>query len=131
MTHVTPAGAVAEDVLERFDAAWNRRDLAAAIALTSNNCAFEVFSPDLPDPRAIGHTELEAAWRSRFDDPRSRLTIEESFTAGESFTGGTRVVQRWRYEWTGGYARGVDIATVRDGLITEILSYVKGRPQAA
>lgn len=131
MTHVTPAGAVAEDVMERFNAAWNRRDLTAAIELTSSNCAFEAFSPEAAEPRIMGHAELDAVWRPQFEDPRSRLTIEDSFTAGESFTGGTRVVQRWRYECSDGHARGVDITTVRDGLITEILAYVKGRPDLA
>jgi hypothetical protein len=126
MTHVTPAGASAEDVLDRFTAAVNRHDLPAALALTSNNCVFEATGPAPAGERSIGHTELEVAWKRVFDDLSGHVTIEESFTAGESFMAGTRVVRRWRYDWSGGYVRGVELATVRDGLIIEKLAYVKG-----
>jgi hypothetical protein len=50
----------------------------------------------------------------------SRFTVEDSFTAG------AHVVQRWRYDWDGGHVRGVDIFTVRDGLVAGKLAYVKG-----
>lgn len=125
MTSATPAGACAEDVLERFNAAWNRHDLAAAIALTSVNCVFDAASPAPGGQLCIGHAELEAAWKPMFDDPAGVLTVEETFTTGESFTTGTRVVQRWRYDCSAGHRRGMDIVTVRDGLITELLSYIK------
>ncbi len=39
---------------------------------------------------------------------------------------GDRVVQRWRYSWADGHIRGVDVMRVRDGLVAEKLSYVKG-----
>jgi ketosteroid isomerase-like protein len=126
MTHVTPAGASAEAVLDRFTAAVNRHDLSAALALTSNNCVFEAPGPPPAGERSIGHTELEVAWKAVIEDPSSHFTIEESFTAGESFMAGTRVVQRWRFDWAGGFVCGVELVTVRDGLITEKLAYVKG-----
>ncbi len=126
MTHVTPAGASAERVLQRFNAAWNHHDLGAAIALTSTNCVFESSRPSPGGGRSVGHAELEAAWKPLFDEPSGQYAVEESFTAGESFTSGTRVVQRWTRDWDGGRCRGVDITTVRDGLITEILAYRKG-----
>jgi ketosteroid isomerase-like protein len=122
MTHATPAGASAEAILDRFLAACNRHDLAAALAMTSHNCVFEGAAGE----RSIGHTELEMAWKPMFDDPSSHVVIEESFTASESFVSGTRVVRMWRYEGAGGRRRGMDLVTVRDGLITEKLAYVKG-----
>lgn len=125
MTSATPAGACAEDVLERFNAAWNRHDLAAAIALTSTTCVFDAASPAPDGQLCIGHAELEVAWKPLFDDPAGTLTIEESFTAAGSFATGTRVIQRWRYDSSDGQCRGVDIITVQDGLITEKLAYVK------
>jgi hypothetical protein len=36
------------------------------------------------------------------------------------------VVQCWRYDWDGGHVRGIDVFTVRDGLVAEKLAYVKG-----
>jgi ketosteroid isomerase-like protein len=125
MSYATPAGASAEEVLDRFHEAWNRHDLSAALAMTSTNCVFEESGPSPSGERCVGHTELEAVWKPVFDDPSTRITIEESFTAGESFMSGTRVVQRWRLDWADGYVRGVDLLTVRDGLITEKLAYVK------
>jgi hypothetical protein len=44
----------------------------------------------------------------------------------ESFTVGSRVVVRWRYDWSGGHVRGVDVFTVADGKVAEKLAYVKG-----
>jgi hypothetical protein len=126
MTHATPAGASAEEILNKFNAAWNRHDLPAALAMTSTNCVFEATGPAPAGDRNVGHAEMEVAWKPIFDDPDTLFTVEESFTAAESFMTGTRVVQRWRYDWGDGYVRGVDIITVHDGLITEKLSYVKG-----
>ena len=40
--------------------------------------------------------------------------------------GGRPVVVRWRYTWGDGHVRGVDVFTVRDGLVAEKLAYVKG-----
>jgi hypothetical protein len=125
MSYHTPAGASAEEVLDRFHDAWNRHDLPAALAMTSTNCVFEETGLGAGEERSVGHTEIEAVWKPIFDEPSSHITVEESFTAGESFLAGTRVVQRWRFDWAGGHVRGVDLLTVRDGLITEKLAYVK------
>jgi hypothetical protein len=35
-------------------------------------------------------------------------------------------VSRWRYSWSDGHIRGADLFRVRDGLVAEKLSYVKG-----
>jgi len=109
----------AEDVVNRFNAAWGAHDLAATIALISDDCVFESTSP--PDgQRYVGPAAISAAWRPIFDDTASRFTVEDSFTAG------AHVVQRWRYDWDGGHVRGVDLFTVRDGLVAEKIAYVKG-----
>jgi ketosteroid isomerase-like protein len=122
----TPAGvsaAVGADtpvaVVRRFNAAWAAHDLAAALALTSNDCVFESTSP--PDgARCAGQAAIRAAWQPIFDDLGSAFTVEETIEAGP------RVVQRWRYDWADGHVRGVDIFAVRDGKITEKFAYVKG-----
>ena len=52
-----------------------------------------------------------------------------SFTEEESFVSGDRAVVRWRYAWGGsapGSVRGVDVIRLRDGLVCEKFSYVKG-----
>jgi ketosteroid isomerase-like protein len=107
-------------VAARFNDAWNSHDLAAALALTTDNCVFAAAGPAPDGARAQGRTELAAMWQPIFADTTSRFTTEEAFVAGD------RVVARWRYDWAGGYVRGVDVLRVRDGLIAEKLSYVKG-----
>jgi len=112
--------ASATEVVARFNTAWNAHDLTAALALTSEDCVFEATSPAPDGERCVGRSTLAAAWKPIFDDTASRFTVEESFTAG------ARVVQRWRYDWSGGHVRGIDVFTVAGGLVTEKLAYVKG-----
>ena len=107
-------------VVERFNAAWNAHDLAATLALITPDCVFESTSPAPDGNRAVGPDQIAAAWGPIFADATSRFTAEEVFAADD------RVVQRWRYEWTDGHVRGVDVFRVRDGLVCEKLSYVKG-----
>jgi ketosteroid isomerase-like protein len=116
----TTAEATTAAVVGRFNGAWNDHDLAAALALTSPDCVFESTSPAPDGQRCVGHTAIRAAWKPIFDDLASHFTVEDSFTAG------TRVVQRWRYDWAGGHVRGIDVITVSDGKVTEKLAYVKG-----
>ena len=107
-------------VVERFNQAWNAHDLPATLALTTEDCVFEATAPAPDGARAEGRAELAAAWQAIFADTASRFTTEEVFAAGD------RVVARWRYDWAGGHVRGVDLIRVRDGLVAEKLSYVKG-----
>ncbi len=107
-------------VVDRFNAAWNAHDLAAAIALTSEDCVFEATFPGPDGERSTGHVAIRAAWKPIFDDERSHFTVEESFVAGD------RLVQRWRFDWGDGHVRRIELITVRNGLVTEKLAYVKG-----
>jgi ketosteroid isomerase-like protein len=107
-------------LVDRFNAAWNDHDLAAALEMISDDCVFDSTSPAPDGQRFTGKDALRAAWKPIFDDPVSHFTAEETFTAG------SRVVVRWRYDWSGGHVRGVDVLTVKDGKITEKLAYVKG-----
>jgi hypothetical protein len=109
----------AATIVSRFNAAWNDHDLSAALALTSNDCVFESTSPAPDGERFAGRAAIRAAWKPIFGDERSHFTVEDSFAAGP------RVVQHWRYDWGDGHVRGVDVITVKDGLVTEKLSYVK------
>lgn len=119
MTPPNGQGVPAATIVSRFNAAWNDHDLSAALALTSNDCVFESTSPAPDGERFVGRAAIRAAWKPIFDDERSHFTVEDSFAAG------SRVVQRWRYDWGDGHVRGVDVITVNDGLVTGKLSYVK------
>jgi ketosteroid isomerase-like protein len=119
MTPLNAQNVPAATIVSRFNAAWNDHDLPAALALTSNDCVFESTSPAPDGGRFVGRVAIRAAWKPIFDDERSHFTVEDSFVAG------SRVAQRWRYDWGDGHVRGVDVITVNDGLVTEKLSYVK------
>jgi hypothetical protein len=81
---------------------------------------FESTGPPPDGGRYKGADELRAAWRPVVDNPASRFEFEEIVETGD------RIVQRWRYDWGDGWIRGIDLIRVRDGLIAEKLSYVKG-----
>jgi hypothetical protein len=107
-------------VMDAFNQAWNDHDLAVALALITEDCVFDATSPAPDGVRAVGRDAVAAAWEPIFADPRSHFEAEESFVAGDRF------VQLWRFDWGDGHVRGVDVLRLRDGLVSEKLSYVKG-----
>jgi len=113
-------GNEATAIVEAFGEAWNSHDLEAALAMTTEDCVFESTGPAPDGERHVGREAVRAAWEPVFDDPNSHFDVEDRIVAG-----GT-VVQRWRYDWGAGHIRGIDVIVVRDGLIAQKLSYVKG-----
>ena len=111
-------------VVERFNAAFNRHDVAAVMALMSEDCVFE--GTGAPDgQRYEGSAAVRGFWEWFFaESPDAWFDAEETIPAGD------RVVVRWRYRWgpggSGGHVRGVDVFRVADGLVVEKLAYVKG-----
>ena len=108
------------ETVDAFVAAWSDHDLGAAIELITEDCIFESTRPAPEGARHVGRDAIRAAWGPIFDDASARFEVEETFCAGD------RVVQRWVYSWDGGHVRGVDLFTVRDGKVSQKLSYVKG-----
>ncbi len=113
-------------VVLEFKDAFNHHDVDGMMKLMSEDCVFENTAP-APDGTVHKGKEAEAQfWQVFFrESPHAHIEIEEIFGLGK------RCVMRWRYEWedksgTKGHVRGVDIFNVREGLISEKLSYVKG-----
>ena len=109
-----------------FNDAFNRHDVPAMMALMSDDCVFENTSPAPDGARYVGKAAVTQFWQDFFRaSPQAHIQIEEIFGLG------WRCVMRWRYDWVDaageqGHVRGVDIFTVKNGLISEKLSYVKG-----
>lgn len=109
-----------------FHDALNRHDVPAMMALMTDDCVFENTSPAPDGTSYAGKEAVTQFWQDFFrDSPQAHIHVEEIFGLG------WRCVLRWRYEWVDavgqpGHVRGVDIFTVKDGLISEKLSYVKG-----
>jgi uncharacterized protein (TIGR03086 family) len=112
-----PGGTLA--AVARFNLAFAAGDLAGIAAAVADDAVFVDTTP--PDGgRHEGPDAIAAAFRGVFASPGCEFSTEEGFVAGD------RAVFRWRYGWQGGHVRGVDVFRVRDGLVVEKLSYVKG-----
>ena len=118
-----PATTGPREVVERFNAAFGDHDVPAALSLTTEDCVFEDTTPPY-GVRHVGREAVRRSWEALFDGaPAARFHAEELFVAGD------RVVVRWLYSWGDGEderIRGVDLFTVRDGLVSEKAAYVKG-----
>jgi ketosteroid isomerase-like protein len=109
------------DLIERFNAAFNRHDVDAVMALMTEDVVFENTHPPPDGQRHVGQRDVRACWERLFaESPRARFETEDQFADRD------RAVVRWRYSWGDGHIRGVDVFRVRDGQIAEKLSYVKG-----
>ncbi len=112
-------------VLE-FNEAFNRHDVAGMMHLMSDDCVFENTDPAPDGTVYAGKDAVTRFWQDFFhESPSAHIDIEEIFGLGN------RCIMRWKYSWvdvagTQGHVRGVDIFQVREGLICEKLSYVKG-----
>ena len=110
----------------RFNEALNAQDIDSMMQLMTEDCIFENTDPAPDGTRYEGQASVRAFWEEFFRASRQpRIEIEEIFAAGD------RCVMRWIYSWLDeqgfpGHVRGVDIYKLRDGLIAEKLSYVKG-----
>jgi len=112
-------------VLE-FNEAFNRHDVAGMMKLMSEDCVFENTDPAPDGTVYSGKEAVTRFWQDFFgESPQAHIDIEEIFGLGN------RCIMRWKYSWvdavgTQGHVRGVDIFQVREGLISEKFSYVKG-----
>lgn len=112
-------------VLE-FNEAFNRHDVAGMMRLMSEDGVFENTAPAPDGTRYVGKPAITQFWKEFFRaSPAAHIEIEEIFGLGD------RCVMRWQYDWvdaTGkkGHVRGVDLFRIKNGLICEKLSYVKG-----
>ncbi|MGO9557541.1 MAG: nuclear transport factor 2 family protein [Acidimicrobiales bacterium] len=108
------------DVVQAFGTAWANHDLEATLSTITEDCVFDATGPAPDGIRHTGRDAVRRAWESIFNDAASLFETEDIFAMGD------RVVQLWRYSWNGGHIRGVDVFRVRDGKVSEKLSYVKG-----
>lgn len=114
----------AVQIVERFNQAFGEHDVGAVMAVMTPDCVFDGTAPPLGQ-RFTGQAEVRAAWEGFFSSsPSATFTTEEIVGFGD------RVVVRWLYRWdnpgSSGQVRGIDLFRVRDGLVAEKLSYVKG-----
>jgi len=109
-----------------FNDAFNQHDIEGMMKLMSDDCVFENTSP-APDGTVYkGKGVVTQFWRDFFrESPSAHIVVEEIFGLGN------HCIMRWRYDWVEvsgikGHVRGVDIFKIKEGFISEKLSYVKG-----
>lgn len=118
---IDTATAATLSTIEGFNDAFNRHDVDAVMALMTEDVVFENTSPPPDGERFSGQADVRAFWRRFFaSSPRAHFEAEEIVAAGD------RCMVRWRYSWGDGSIRGIDLFQVREGLVAEKLSYVKG-----
>jgi len=112
--------------LARFSAAFGSGDVDAIMAQMTHDCVFESTGPAPDGQRHVGRAAVRLVWQQLFDS-----TKDATFADEEILVSGDRAVVRWLFTWTNddgsqGHIRGVDVIRLRDGLVSEKLSYVKG-----
>jgi ketosteroid isomerase-like protein len=109
-----------------FHRAINDHDLEAMLALLSDDCRLESPAPAPDGAVYTGKASIRQYYQDFFQAfSQSQFEIEEIFGYGE------RCLKRWKLTWVeasgeGAHLRGLDLYRVQDGLICEVLSYVKG-----
>lgn len=111
--------------VERFNEAFNRHDVEGVMNLMTDDCIFENTNPPPDGARLVGAAAVRAYWQKFFaSNPDAHFEAEDLIVAGD------RCVVRWIYRKTKDgkpwHLRGVDVFRVRDGKVSEKLSYVKG-----
>lgn len=111
--------------VERFNAAFNRHDVDAIMALMTEDCVFDSTRPPPDGERIVGQPAVRAFWEAMFArSPEARFESEEVVAMGD------RCVVRWVYHWVRdgkpGHVRGIDLFRVTGGRVSEKFSYVKG-----
>jgi len=112
-------------IIDRFNEAFNRHDVEGVMNLMTADCIFENTNPPPDGARLAGAAEVRAYWQKFFTaNPDAHFEVEDMIVAGD------RCVVRWIYHKTKEgkpwHLRGVDVFRVRDGKVSEKLSYVKG-----
>lgn len=110
----------------KFNEAFNRHDVGEMMQLMSDGCRFESTTPAPDGAIYTGKVAIAQFWQAFFrDSPQAQMEVEEIFGLGY------RCVMRWRCEWVDAagekrHVRGVDVFQVKNDLICEQFSYVKG-----
>jgi ketosteroid isomerase-like protein len=112
--------------IERFNVAFNARDVDAVMAAMTDDCLFESTCPPPDGVRYEGQAAVRQVWEGLFS-----ASPDVTFEAEDVFAVDDRCTVRWLMRYTGDngaaqHLRGVDVFRVRDGKVAEKLAYVKG-----
>ena len=112
-------------IVTHFNDMLNAHSVDGMLRFLTEDCVFENTYPAPDGTRYEGLAAVRGFWDDFFlVDQDQTISIEEIFALSN------RCVMRWVYRWNDsgivGHVRGVDIYSLREGRISEKLSYVKG-----
>jgi ketosteroid isomerase-like protein len=113
-------------VVLEFNEAFNRHDVPAMMKLMTDDCIFDNTDPAPDGSLFSGKEVVTRFWQDFFrESPHAHIEVEEIFGMG------LHCVMLWKYTWVDaagheGHIRGVDVYKMKENLISEKRSYVKG-----
>ncbi|EKT3958529.1 nuclear transport factor 2 family protein [Flavobacterium psychrophilum] len=111
-----------EEVIKQFNESFRIHDISILNNLIAENCVMESTAKD---SRTVGKIDCIDFWQQLIEAKDTQFTTESVTVMGE------KAIILWRYQWAPeeeNSVRGVNIMTVKNGLITEALGYVKILP---
>jgi hypothetical protein len=109
-------------VLERFNRAFVEHDPSLLPPLVAPDCVIERITPTAEGTHIHGREGCLANWQALAANRNGRFTLGEVWVMGE------RGLVFWDYRIGDTVQKGLNIMTVREGLIVEGRGYTKGRP---
>jgi len=113
---------ITEEVIRQFNESFRLHDISILNNLIAEDCVMEAAMPAPDGSRTTGKNDCIAFWKQLMSATDTQFSPEEVMIMGE------KAIILWRYRWADGEknsVRGVTIVTVKNGLITEALGYVK------
>ena len=112
------------DVLYRFNQAFLRHEPSLLVELIAPDCVVERSQPTAESTHLVGAAACLASWQSIAANRNGVFTLEDVVVMGE------RGLIFWEYRTgpnPGDVSRGLNVMTVREGLIVEGRGYLKGK----
>lgn len=122
MKNETNISQTTTEVIMQFNESFRVHDISLLKNLIAEECVMEAAMPAPNGSKTIGKNDCLAFWQQLI------LATDTQFTPEEVTVMGEKAIIFWRYQWGTGEensVRGVNIMTVKDGLITKALGYVK------
>lgn len=117
-----------DEVIDRFNRAFQERDASLLIDSIAPDCVMESVQPAPDGTRYEGYDASFSSWTAFIDDTSSHFEVEDVHTGDEW------ALIRWRYLGGPGpddSVRGVNVMRVVDGKIIEAAGYSKTAPIVA
>jgi len=108
--------------IERFNRAFLEHDPSLLPGLIAPDCVVERTTPTPEGTHLHGREACLANWQALAANRNGRFTLGEVWVMGE------RGLIFWEYRIGDTVQKGLNVMTVRDGLIVEGRGYTKGRP---